>query len=221
NKLISIGTVSMYLLATVYWAVSVAKLAQRVKEYMKDPQYVRSDPFADYYTLFNVLVLINVHLDGIIMWRAWVICSRAHRKFLRIPIAFLILTAVTVGSTIVLRIVSVIKLDFGVSLVFTEIINILQMCTMGFSLISNLSVTGVIAFTAWLSKSDQILLLLMESGLLYCISAVIVLVASLIRLPWETLGDIYSPVNVQIVGAYAPVVLLLVRNHKSLNETDF
>lgn len=36
------------------------------------------------------------------------------------------------------------------------------------------------------------------------------LAATLIRLPFGTLGDIYTPVNVQIAGIYPTIVLLIV-----------
>ncbi|KAJ7141397.1 hypothetical protein C8R44DRAFT_867020 [Mycena epipterygia] len=47
------------------------------------------------------------------------------------------------------------------------------------------------------------------------------LVASAVRLPYGTLGDLYTSINVQIAGVYAPAVLLLVSNYSSFNETNF
>ncbi|KAJ7141414.1 hypothetical protein C8R44DRAFT_727014 [Mycena epipterygia] len=227
----------MYLLATAYWAYSVGDVASRVQLAMEDPCNQLGNGTSrvtKLYSLFNAIVLVNYVLsDGIVVWRAWVICSRHHQKLLHIPILFLLLTAISVASTIGLRIASVINFEFGISSLFTRIINILQTSTLVFSLISNLSATGVIAATAWRyrqtiraafrehSKSDQILTLLLESGILYCVSALTTLVASLVRLPYGTLGDLYTPINVQIAGAYAPAVLLLVGNQSSFNETHF
>lgn len=57
---ISVVTVSMYLLATAYWAYSVADVAARVQEYMKDPQQPPTSTVTRWYTLFNAVVLINV-----------------------------------------------------------------------------------------------------------------------------------------------------------------
>ncbi|KAJ7478273.1 hypothetical protein FB451DRAFT_1557006 [Mycena latifolia] len=114
---------------------------------------------------------------------------------------------------------------------------------MAMSLLSNFTATGVVGATAWghyrtirstfsegkasSLTTNRILLLVVESGVLYCLSAVLVLVASLIRLPQGTLGDLHTPMNVQIavnlfflrpfvactglfvVGAYPCVVLIL------------
>jgi len=41
---------------------------------------------------------------------------------------------------------------------------------------------------------------------------------SLIRLPYGTLGDLYTPLNVQIAGAYPTIVLLLVSSQRSLTD---
>ncbi|KAK0243188.1 hypothetical protein EDD85DRAFT_319644 [Armillaria nabsnona] len=46
-----------------------------------------------------------------------------------------------------------------------------------------------------------------------------VLIATLIRLPYGTLGDVYTPVNIQFAGIYPTIVLLLVSRQGALNET--
>lgn len=63
---------------------------------------------------------------------------------------------------------------------------------------------------------------------------IVALTATLIRLPFGTLGDIYTPVNVQIAvsaalttssyeivaqGIYPTIVLLIVAKYQTLNET--
>ena len=82
--------------------------------------------------------------------------------------------------------------------------------------------------------------LLIESGIFYCISLVsnpsevvalsfmshsylqiTVLVATLVRLPVGTLGDLYTPVNVQLAGIYPIVVLILINHERSLDRTIF
>ncbi|KAJ7130815.1 hypothetical protein C8R43DRAFT_662980 [Mycena crocata] len=240
NMVMSIVTISMYLLATAYWAYSVADVVSRVQLFIQYSQLPasahskESTPITKWYALFNALVLVNyIFSDGIVVWRAWVICSHTHRTLLRIPIVFLIFTAVSIIATIPVRIASMINPEFGAGLVLTSIINVLQLANLALSLISNLFATGIVGITAWRhrqkiraafrerSKSDQILTLLLESGILYCISGLTTLVASLIRLPYGTLGDIYTPVNVQIAGAYAPIILLMVSNQSSFNETNF
>ena len=59
----------------------------------------------------------------------------------------------------------------------------------------------------------------LDISLLYI--QVTVLVATVIRLPEGTLGDLYTPVNVQIAGIYPSIVLLLVNHERSLDRTIF
>ncbi|KAJ6527639.1 hypothetical protein B0H19DRAFT_860878, partial [Mycena capillaripes] len=178
--------------------------------------------------------------DGVVVWRAWVICLRNQRKYLWITIVFLALTAITVGLIIAFKIayliISPIK-DLPKDSLLERGVDILQIATIAMSVLSNFTATGVVGATAWCHyrairsafskgkasslRTNRILLLVVESGVLYCISTVLVLVASLIRLPQGTLGDLYTPVNVQIAGAYPCVVLLLVSTKKSLSESSF
>ncbi|KAJ7881412.1 hypothetical protein B0H13DRAFT_935198, partial [Mycena leptocephala] len=240
-------TTFMYLLSAAYWAFSVADGVDRMYEFIGlavNPFKVTFDhtEVTKWSPLFNAVTLINYVLsDGVVVWRAWVICLRNHRKYLWITVVFLALTALTVTLTIVFRIAGLIVSpidNLPKGSVLDRGIDILQICTLATSLLSNFTATGVVAATAWLGplsnhssafskgkanslKSNRILLLVVESGVLYCISALTVLTASLIRLPQGTLGDLYTPVNVQIAGAYPCVVLLLVSTTKSLSESSF
>ncbi|PSR77963.1 hypothetical protein PHLCEN_2v7621 [Hermanssonia centrifuga] len=63
--------------------------------------------------------------------------------------------------------------------------------------------------------------LIIESGIIYCISGAFALFATFIRLPYGTLGDIYTPINVQIAGIYPTIVLVLVGLERSMNDTTF
>jgi len=174
------------------------------------------------------------------VWRAWIICLRNQRKYLWITMGFLGITAITVSLTIIFRIAGTIispinNLPEGS--VIKSGIDILQIITLLTSLLSNFTATGVVGATAWRHyktiraafsedktsslRTNRILLLVIESGVLYCLSALTVLVSSLIRLPQGTLGDLYTPINVQIAGAYPSIVLLLVSTKKSLSESSF
>ncbi|KAJ7680660.1 hypothetical protein DFH06DRAFT_1163848 [Mycena polygramma] len=245
NHVMFILTIFTYSLSTAYWAYSVTDCVDRMKDYIQVAENLEElsnehDTVTKYSPLFNALVLVNyVFSDGVVVWRAWIISFRNYRKYLYVTIVFWVLTAVTVTSTIVFRIIALIQSPYAQlpdSSYLAKGINILQMCNLVFSLISNLSATAVVGTTAWhhrqsiraafadnkkSTKADRILVLVVESGLLYCVSGLTVLVASLIRLPHGTLGDIYTPINVQIAGAYPPVVLLLVSMQRSLNETTF
>ncbi|KAJ7699813.1 hypothetical protein B0H16DRAFT_1903136 [Mycena metata] len=237
----------MYLLSAVYWAYSVAEVVDLIRSFInlaKNPAMIQPDHTAvtQWSPLFNALTLLNYVLsDGIVVWRAWIICRRDHRKYLWITIIFLVLTTLTVFLTIIFRVIGTIRypivyLPTGSYLL--KGINVLQVTTLGTSLLSNLTATGAVGATAWghwqtmsttfspgkssTLRTSHILLLLVESGVLYCLSAILVLLSSLIRLPLgPTLGDLYTPVNIQIAGAYPTIVILLVSTKQSLSESSF
>jgi len=224
----------MYFLTMAHWAYSLADVFARQQMFIFPETIPYYSHVIDPYNLFNALILLNITAsDGIVVWRSSVICSRDHRKFLLIPVAFLILTTFAVTGTIGLRIADLAAPGFSSGKGFVMIINILQVGGVGASLISNLSSTAVVGATAWRHRrdiraafqrqtnADRILMLLLESGLLYAISGITVIVSMVVHLPHGTLGDIYIPVNTQVAGAYAPIVLLLVRKQKSINDTDF
>ncbi|KAJ6487115.1 hypothetical protein C8R47DRAFT_515635 [Mycena vitilis] len=245
NHVMFLLTIFAYSLSSLYWAYSVTDCVDRMKHYVQVAQNLGEltddhDGVTKFSPLFNALILVNyIFSDGVVVWRAWIISSRNYRKYLCVTIAFWALTAVTVTSTIVFRIIALIQSPYAQlpdSSYLVKGVNILQLCNLAFSLISNLSATAVVGITAWhhrqsiraafadnkkSTKADRILVLVVESGLLYCVSGLAVLAASLIRLPHGTLGDIYTPINVQIAGAYPPLVLLLVSMQRSLNETTF
>ncbi|KAJ7347020.1 hypothetical protein DFH08DRAFT_208078 [Mycena albidolilacea] len=239
-------TTFMYLLSAAYWAYSVADGVDRIHEYID----LAIDPFRATFAhtevtkwspLFNAVTLINYVLsDGVVIWRAWIICPRNHRKYLWITIVFLALTALAVGLTIACRVANFVispidNLPKGSML--ARAVDVFQVAAMGTSLLSNLTATGVVGITAWghwralrsaLSggktstlRTNRILLLVVETGVFYCLSAIIMLFAMLIRLPHGTLGDLYTPVSFQIAGAYPTIVLLLVSTKKSLAESSF
>ncbi|KAJ7837726.1 hypothetical protein B0H13DRAFT_2105244 [Mycena leptocephala] len=188
HMILLVITLFMYLLSATYWAYRIADVISRITP---------SSPVTRLLTLFNALTLLNYILcDGVVIWRARLICSPDHRKYLYFPLFCLGITAVAVCDLI-------------------KVVDILQISALSLSLISNLSSTGVVGIAAWRHREAvRILRILLESGVLYCISGLLGLACSLIR-------DLYTPVNVQIAGMYTPVVLLLVSMQRSLSETSF
>ncbi|KAF8142546.1 hypothetical protein K438DRAFT_1784672 [Mycena galopus ATCC 62051] len=245
DHVLFVSTLLMYTLSAAYWVYSVVLGADRMHNYIKDvlnPADISDDhtPVTKWNPLFNSLVLVNyVCSDAVVVWRAWIIASmpasRNYRKYLHITCFFLVLTFFSVTGTIVFQIIGVIEFPrhrIPDTNYLTYGTNVLQTMNLVFSLISNLIATGILAAIAFEyrkmlgaalaedKKSIKILTLVAESGVLYCISTVTTMVVSLIRLPaGGTLGDLYTPVNIQIAGAYPPVVLLLVSMQNSLNET--
>ncbi|KAJ7745445.1 hypothetical protein DFH07DRAFT_833646 [Mycena maculata] len=238
-------TTFMYLLSAAYWGYNVADEFDRIYQFINlalHPSEIIPDHTAvtQWSPLWNAVTLLNYCLsDGVVVWRAWIICLRNHRKYLWITIVFLGITTLTVIATIAFRIAGLVEspiANLASGDFVGEAINILQVTTLVTSLLSNLTATGVVGATAlqhWRTirgalngekkstRSNDILLLVVESGVIYCFSAVLVLLSAIIRLPHGTLGDIYTPINVQIAGAYPTVVLLLVSTKRSLNDSTF
>ncbi|KAJ7320916.1 hypothetical protein DFH08DRAFT_789132 [Mycena albidolilacea] len=239
-------TTFMYLLSAAYWAYSVADAVDQMREYIAlavDPFRARFDhtEVTKWSPLFNAITLINCVLsDGVVVWRAWIICRRNHRIYLWITTVFLALTALTVSLTIIFRIANLVVSPIDhlpKDSILAQGVDIFQIATLATSLLSNFTATGVVGATAWghwqtirsafseekagSLRTNRTLLLVVETGVLYCISALAVLPASLIRLPQGTLGDLFTPVYVQIAGAYPTIVLLLVSTNKSLSDSSF
>ncbi|KAJ7362270.1 hypothetical protein DFH08DRAFT_321406 [Mycena albidolilacea] len=239
NKIMLLVTLFMYSISAAYWAYSVIYATDRLRAQInlssKSP-IPDHDQITRWLTLINAIVMINYILtDGVVIWRVWVICRRDLRKYLWVAMGFLILTTVAIFLTIAFRIVSSIKPSAKNSFLNPGI-DILQISTGVLSLYSNLASTSVVAITALghrralrdafaveeaSTRSDQILALLVEVGTFYFASTLFALMSALIRLPYGTLGDLYSPINVQIAGAYPPIVILLVSTKRSWNETAF
>jgi len=228
-------TLFMFMLAAAYWAYCFADIIGRVQILIQDPEnYQASSPVTRWLALFNAVVLVNYLLnDGIVVWRARLICSPDHRKYLYFPILVIVFAFVAVTALIGLRIAAAARFTLAQSTLFLNVINTLQMLMWAMSLISNISATGIVGITAWRhrqtirgafhkpTQGNQILLFLLESGVLYCISGAFLIVSSLIRVPYSTLGDYWNPLNIQLAGAYTPIVLLLVSTQKSLSEPSF
>ncbi|KAJ6564555.1 hypothetical protein B0H19DRAFT_1141405 [Mycena capillaripes] len=222
-KVLFIVGLFMYILSAAFWAYSIADVIGRIQTYI-DPENTQWSRFYNQVTtpfnLFNAIVLINFVLsDGIVAWRAWVISRRDYLS----TVALIVLRTYDVST----------HERIHNNNTFVKAISVLQLQNMATSLLSNISATGLIGATAWRhrqaikaslherSKVNQVLALLIESGVLYCFTGVIGVVSQLIRLPRGTLNDLCLSDNIQFAGAYAPAVLLLISSHKSSDDTEF
>ncbi|KAJ7881400.1 hypothetical protein B0H13DRAFT_2049447 [Mycena leptocephala] len=235
-------TTFMYLLSAGYWVYSVLDVVERMQNYTKLAANGTDSPSGPdavlmWRPLANALIFINYVLnDGIVVWRAWVITMRSHRKYMCIPIVFLFFTAISVLLMIAFRIAN---FDAARMSRLADAMSIAQLLAFSTSFISNLSSMGVVGATLWKhwrtiriafpnkkqsTRPNHILTLVMESGMLYCVSDLTLLLFSVIPTPLphgSTLGDLYAPINTQITGAYPSIVLLLISAHgsESLNDS--
>ncbi|KAK0491422.1 hypothetical protein IW261DRAFT_1413728 [Armillaria novae-zelandiae] len=236
--------VFMFSLSTVYWIISLyndVNLITRlyVHEVALD-ETATTRALVQGMPLMSALVLLNYVLtDGVVVWRAWVLCQDGYSKSLIIPLMFLCLTLLSVLATIGLRIAIAVLSDTqhaviehrGISLV----LDYEQVANLVLSLLTNICSTSVVGIKAWrhrhwvtselqvkrknITTAERVFALLVESGIIYCLSGLMVLIATVIRLPFGTLGDVYTPVNVQFAGIYPAIVILLVTYRGELNET--
>ncbi|KAF9030382.1 hypothetical protein BDP27DRAFT_1306196 [Rhodocollybia butyracea] len=232
-------TILMYCISSVHWILSVVEIIQSIQIW-----FLNSNPHMDRFPLvplISAIALVNYILtDGVVVWRAWVLCNDSSSRALKIPMAMLCCLFMSVTATIVIRILLTSPAgnnNARLNAVLERAIDATQITTVVLSLLANISSTSIIGVKAWKyrqgikkdfeclqgkkSKADKVLVILFESGVLYIFSGIMVLTASLIRLPHGTLGDIYTPVNFQIAGIYPLIILLLVNRDSPLKKSVF
>ncbi|KAH9025924.1 hypothetical protein EDB84DRAFT_361518 [Lactarius hengduanensis] len=235
--------VFMFSLSTAYLAVSMADLIILIKTWYLVIDLTKStstrSPTETLLVLFNALAPINYVLtDGVVVWRAWIICRDECRKLLRAPIVMLVLTMFGVASTIGVRIfINIDPVNRQGRLATT--INVFQEITYISSLVTNILGTGVISLKAWRyrrwivadlrhvvdkrTKAERVLALLVESGVFYIFSGAFMVASSLIRLPGShfTLESLYSQAAVHLAGMYPAIIVILVNREASMDKTLF
>ncbi|KAK0461723.1 uncharacterized protein EV420DRAFT_125027 [Desarmillaria tabescens] len=191
--------------------------------------------------LMNALALINCVLtDGVVVWRAWILCRQEYRKALMMPIILLCCTAlsavVTIGIRISITVISVSQNIVVTGNALARSLDYAQVLCLALTLLTNLSSTSIIGIKAWryrrwitteivqsrkrsMTRGERVVALLVEAGVLYTLSTLFFLAAVWIRLPFGTLGDIYVPVNAQFAGMYPTIVLLFVNRRSAISET--
>ncbi|KAH9168527.1 hypothetical protein EDB89DRAFT_1574421 [Lactarius sanguifluus] len=235
--------VFMFSLSTAYLAVSIADLITIIKTWylvvdLSESAGTRS-PMETLLVLFNAFAPINYSLtDGVVVWRAWIICRDESRKLLRATIVMLVLTMLGVLATIGVRIfisIDPVNRDKGR---LADTIDVFQEITLISSLITNVLGTGIISLKAWYrrwivadlqrvvnkrTKAERVMGLLVESGILYVFSGVMLVASTLIRLPGShfTLGSLYSQAAVHLAGMYPVIVVVLVSREASMDKTLF
>ncbi|KAH9052658.1 hypothetical protein EDB87DRAFT_1816244 [Lactarius vividus] len=234
----------MFSLSTAYLAVSIADLITTIKTWylvvdLSESAGTRS-PLETLLVLFNSLAPINYSLtDGVVVWRAWIICRDESRKLLRAPIVMLVLTILGVLATIGVRIfinIDPVNRDKGR---LADTIDVFQEITFVSSLITNVLGTGIISLKAWRyrrwivadlkrvvnkrTKAERVMALLVESGVLYVFSGAMLVASSLIRLPGShyILESLYSQAAVHLAGMYPVIIVIVVNRETSMDNTLF
>ncbi|KAI0692877.1 hypothetical protein BC835DRAFT_1416250 [Cytidiella melzeri] len=205
-------TLSVFILSTAYWATSIALLVSQITG-----EHV--DQFVAVQLMFNSVMLVNYILaDGVVVWR----------------ISFF---AVSVVTTIILRAI-IVAGDFpenklSPSLLASAFITAQHFSNI-FSLAANVVATVMIIFWACQyqtgfaktfrgsqgasTRAEQITVMLVESGIIYCISSTLLIIGSRIHILSGTVGDVYMSVHVQLAGMYPALVIILISKQSSAND---
>jgi len=233
--------ISMFIISTTCWIFSAVELLQSIQLLVKGDYDSESVP-VEVTKLLNAIMFINYFLaDAVVVWRSWVLCSNEYRRALKVAVFLLMIVALTVVSTIVIRIILELPVNRhqinDASSTLNKAIDISQMMNLTISLMTNLFATSIVAIKAWKyrqsirrdfrswnnaqTKGRRILLMLVDSGSLYCCSGFLIVLFSCIRIGSATLGDIYNAMNFQIAGMYPIVVFLLVNKDGSMHQNVF
>ncbi|KAJ8095741.1 hypothetical protein PM082_022848 [Marasmius tenuissimus] len=246
RKTLLLISMFMFFVSAIFWVSKIIGLVRLISVNLigHQPQPSTTNWATHASLISGAFVLMNYALtDAVVFWRAWILCSTDFRRTLYIPLFFLCCAFMSISATVVVRIVIQCIPHQDATTTDTRVkslsraIDILQVANLVFSLLLNISATAIIAVKAWRfrqwikfdfsaltsrrTRGEKIMAILVESGMLYCLSGITVLITTVIRLPVGTLGDIYTPVNTQIAGMYPMVVLLLVSHGKTLETTVF
>ncbi|KIK52333.1 hypothetical protein GYMLUDRAFT_180230, partial [Collybiopsis luxurians FD-317 M1] len=170
--------------------------------------------------------------DGVVIWRAWILCKHESKKLLILCISVFICAACSGLATIVIEVLEnfTSSEDKERSSILTRAIDVCHVMMLVLSLLTNLLATSIISLKAWRfrrmfyitwANGGRILALLIESGVLYSALLIITLVFTVIDLPVGSLGDLITPVSLQLSGMYPLIVLIMVSYNQSLDNTSF
>jgi len=232
RKLLFAMATIMFTLSTMYWILSVV-ITFLVFRSAFDPTY----DAPDWLTLFSAILLVNFILtDGVVIWRAWVLCPEQSKFVLVFPIVLLAINTLVYMAVVATR-VGLMLTAVGTPIhgALAHTIDVAQMTNLVLSLFINILGTLIISNKAWkyrkslmnldggggqmTTPATKILGLLIESGVFYILIGLIAVISLVIPLTHGKLGTIVMPVSVQLAGMYPIIVLLLVDQDRSFSAT--
>ncbi|KAI0263148.1 hypothetical protein BGY98DRAFT_695802 [Russula aff. rugulosa BPL654] len=228
--------VVMFVLSTVYWVVSVVMTFLVMRAWFSELDPATHSP-PDWLPMFSAILLVNFLIaDGVVVWRAWVICSGQNRAILMTPVVSLAIDGLAYLTTVVARAGLLITPEGAhTHIVLSSVLGIAQVSNLVLSLLTNVIATSIIATKSWkyrksmmsygvdgrTTMASKVLGFLVESGMLYIFIGVVVVASAFIRLCFATLGDILVPVAVQLAGIYPIIVLVFVDLSDSFKSTTY
>ncbi|KAG7097994.1 hypothetical protein E1B28_005302 [Marasmius oreades] len=246
NILIIVVTLVLFLSSTALWAMNVSQFAMAMQGFFfKYPDL----GLLDRWLAFNAdivgfglpmeaLFLINMLVgDSVVIWRAWVLCQNTRlQKFVYIPIVMLL--ASFVFSVIALNCLSSNGYGDHSSIpAGSKACRWGEPIAWGISLATNAVSTSFIAVRAWQhrqfmkldfaarrSRSQKVLIILVESGFVYCLFWLTQLNLFFDRENERNfvnfLGVFLNAIGDQVSGVYPTCIIILVNMHCSISESD-
>ncbi|KAF9263173.1 hypothetical protein L218DRAFT_987793 [Marasmius fiardii PR-910] len=246
NILILVVTWILFLSSTALWAMNVSQLTLATQGFffrypelgLLDRWLSLNDDIRGFGLPMEALFLVNMIVgDSVVIWRAWVLCqnNRLH-KLVYIPIVMLL--ASFVFTVIALNCLA--SNGYGDQSPIpqgSKTCRWSQPIAWGISLLTNAVSTTLIAIRAWQhrqflrrnfggrkTRSEKILLILVESGFIYCLFWLTQLNLFFDRDRGRNfvtfLSVFLNAVGDQISGVYPTCIIILVNMQRSMSEFD-
>ncbi|KAG7093130.1 hypothetical protein E1B28_009413 [Marasmius oreades] len=94
RKYLFIMSIFMFFISTLYWISKLLDLLQKIQNGIIDNNppstSLTTSPITHFELILGSVALMNYALtDGVVLWRAWAICSDEYRSWLYVPLFFL------------------------------------------------------------------------------------------------------------------------------------
>jgi len=252
-------TTSMFALTTMYWIVCVVFTFLEVDLWntivtacygsdnalscIAHKVQASHIPIGTWLAMFSDILFVNyIIADGVLVWRAWVLCSDQSRIVLMIPVVMLGINTIIYLMTVAARTIQLILIskledrDLHILSITTNIINITHPAHLTLSMLVNIFATFIITLKAWKYRkllvesgigirtprqAFRILAILVESGMIYILIGVMSVVTMFVSMRFRIgeITGISALLGIQLAGIYPIVVILLVEKNRSLDST--
>ncbi|GLB34772.1 hypothetical protein LshimejAT787_0203370 [Lyophyllum shimeji] len=234
------ATLTSFICVSMYWGAFLALFTLDIRGTLvenpdapldknKFAAVIRQEFVADQITLWAPLVL-TIPSDCIVVWRAWVLFAEKRRVMI-VPVVLWLCLTVTVFANLVVS-ASLKRVSKRTNDLFSA--------SIALSTATNFASTSLIMYKLWSyrrflgglqiderkmpSRATKIMIVLVESGMMYLVFQVTGFIFQLIppapkNVAFGTAMNIFFPTYCIITGMYPMIVVLLVKRQRSIVET--
>ncbi|RDB30455.1 hypothetical protein Hypma_007109 [Hypsizygus marmoreus] len=238
-------TLISFATATVHWAVAIAAFVKEVQSVLSrnldTPFFERlllsanSPPSAPVFISMWAAAFLSIISDIVVIWRAWVLFFE-NRWVMIGPLALLLGTI----TTTLLYLIPLFNPEVFEATVSGEnpysVINNLRTVSLALSLATNALATLMIAYKLWQhrtfltemlgsnrprSRAQNVLIMLVESGVLYFILHLVTFLLSTCPGPWAEFvsSKVVFSIYYEFTAMYPTIVVVLVNHQRSFADT--